>query len=66
MIGFGFLASRSMIENAMGDLISEQVAENLTDREKVILESLQSQLKTCEISSSRNAQNARTASMLCI
>ena len=53
MIGLSFLASRSMVHKAMDGFIREQMSENLSDREKNILESLNSQLQTCEESSSK-------------
>ena len=53
MIGFGFLASRSLIDGAMGDFVRKQIAGNITDTEKAILESLNSQLQTSEKSSSK-------------
>ena len=53
MIGFGFLASRALIDGAMGDLVRDQMAGNLTEREKEILNSLNDQLQTSELSSSK-------------
>ena len=53
MIGFGFLASRAMIDDAFNKLIGEQSADNLTEREKQILDSLNKQLQTSEKSSSK-------------
>ncbi len=53
MIGLSFLASRSMIDKAMGDLMRSQMSANLSDAEKKILDSLNNQLQTSEKSSSK-------------
>jgi hypothetical protein len=40
MIGFSFLAGRSAVQNAMENFMREQASDNLTDKEKQMLEHL--------------------------
>lgn len=53
MIGFSFLASRSMVQTAMENFMREQTSGNITDREKQILEYLNNQLPSSKKSSSK-------------
>ena len=53
MIGLGFLAGRSMVQNALDDFMRNQMADNLSDREKKILEILHNKLQSSEKGSSK-------------
>ena len=53
MIGLSFLASRSIVHNALDDFMREHTSGNITDREKQILEYLNSQLQASDKSSSK-------------
>ena len=60
MIGFSFLAGRSAVQNAMEDFMREQASDNLTDKEKQVLEHLNNQLRTSEKSSSKRCPECRS------
>ena len=53
MIGFGLLASRLLIDDAMKKIVNDYSSDNLTDREKKILDTLNNQLPTSKKSSSK-------------
>ena len=54
MIGLSFLARRSMVQKALDDFMSDQIADNISNREQKILEVLDNRLKSSkEISSKK-------------
>ena len=59
MIGLSFLASRSAVHNALDDFMRDQIADNITDREKQILEYLNNQLQSIEKSSSKKCPECK-------
>ena len=59
MLGLGFLASRTAVNGALDNHLRKQLSDNVTDHEKKILKSLQNQLETSEISSSKKCPECR-------